>query len=440
MLPSPREERLHLHDREIDQRTPFQRDRDRIIYTSAFRRLAWVTQVVSSSEGEPFHNRLTHTLEVAQIGRRLAEKLRDEQPEETEAVGGVDPDVVEAAALAHDLGHPPFGHVAEEELDKLMIAAGVHGGFEGNPQSLRIVTKLATRHAGFPGLNLTRATLDAIIKYPWYRQNIPGRYRKWGAYASERGEFEWVRGSEPRDMRKSAEAELMDFADDIAYAIHDVEDFYRTGLIPLDRLLRDDDEMDQFLDGAFSSLQRNNQHIPYEQNDCRIALKELSESFGITKPYLGTKEQRAGLRSLTAGLVNQYVNAIRLKMPTKASERRVKIEDAAEIELFVLKQLTWHYVINNTALASQQYGQRRIISQLFAIFNDAAESKQLDIFPVSYRERLDQLLRDGQYGDKEQRIRIVADLLSGMTEQQAVAMYQRLTGVSFGTVMDTIVR
>ncbi len=366
--------------------------------------------------------------------------MRAEQPEEIEAVGGIDPDTVEAAALAHDLGHPPFGHVSEEELDKLMIAAGVHGGFEGNPQSFRIVTKLATRHAGFFGLNLTRATLNAIIKYPWYRQNIPGRHRKWGAYASEMKEFEWVRGFEPRDSRKSAEAELMDFADDIAYAIHDVEDFYRTGLIPLDRLLRDDDEIDRFLDGAFSSLQRNNQYVPYTQNDCRSAFKELSESFRITGPYLGTREQRAGLRSLTAGLVNQYVNAIKLQTPTAASERRVKIEDPAEIELFVLKQLTWHYVINNTALASQQYGQRRIISQLFEIFNDAAESRQLDIFPVSYRERLTQLIRDDQYDDKEQRIRIVADLLAGMTEQQAVAMYQRLTGVSFGTVMDTIVR
>ena len=441
MLPNPREERFHLTDRAGDKRTAYQRDRDRILYTSAFRRLAWVTQVVSSGEGEPFHNRLTHTLEVAQIGRRLAEKLRDEQLEESDEIGGVDPDVVEAAALAHDLGHPPFGHVAEEELDRLIVAAGVPAGFEGNPQSFRVVTKLATRNPGFPGLNLTRATLNAILKYPWHRQTEPPeRNRKWGAYNSEREEFKWVRGPEPRDFRKSAEAELMDFADDIAYAVHDVEDFYRTGMIPLDRLSRDESEVDRFLCGAFSSLEGKQYSLLHTKEDCKTAFSELSESFPITDPYSGTMQQRASLRSMTAGLINRYVNAVKLYVPTDVSERRVKIKDWAEVELFVFKQLTWHYVINSTALAAQQYGQRRIIRQLFEIFSDASESKQLDIFPVSYRERMEALLRDGQYGIKQERIRIVADLLAGMTEQQAVDVYQRLTGVSLGTVLDTIVR
>ena len=153
-------------DRTDDHRGPFQRDRDRIIYTSAFRRLAWVTQVVSAYEGDPFHNRLTHTLEVAQIGKRLAEKLLDEQPEEATAIGGLDPEVVEAAALAHDLGHPPFGHAAERELDRLVRESGTSDGFEGNPQSFRVVTKLSVKGRESPGLNLTRATLDAILKYP----------------------------------------------------------------------------------------------------------------------------------------------------------------------------------------------------------------------------------------------------------------------------------
>jgi dGTPase len=287
VLLDPRDERFYATDRGPDQRRPSQRDRDRIIYTSAFRRLAWVTQVVASGEGEPFHNRLTHTLEVAQVGRRLAEKLLAEQPEEAEGLGGVDPEAVEAAALAHDLGHPPFGHVAEEELDRLMIKAGVHDGFEGNPQSFRVVTKLAIRNPEFPGLNLTRATLDAILKYPWYRQTIPGRHRKWGAYNSEGREFEWLRGPEPRDARKCAEAELMDFADDVAYAIHDVEDFYRTGLIPLDRLVRDKDEVDKFLGNTFLNLERNSQSVPYTMEDCKKAFMELLvDLFPINEPYL----------------------------------------------------------------------------------------------------------------------------------------------------------
>ena len=400
-----------------------------------------VTQVVSSEEGEPFHNRLTHTLEVAQIGRRLAEKLLTEQPQEADALGGIDPDVVEAAALAHDLGHPPFGHTAEKELDSLILASDVADGFEGNPQSFRVVTKLATRHSDFPGLNLTRATLDAILKYPWHRQVAPPqRHRKWGAYSSEGSEFDWVRGQEPRDSQKSAEAELMDFADDIAYSVHDVEDFFRTGLIPLDKLVKDAAEVDRFLDGAFSSLRRNNQSIPYTKDDCKEAFEQLLQPFPINEPYTGTNQQRARLRSLTAGLIGGYVNAIKLQVPGSAGGPRVKIESQAAIELFVFKQLTWHYVINNVSLASQQYGQRRIIRELFNIFVEAAESKQLDIFPVSFRERIEKLIEDGRYDLKEERIRVVADLLSGLTEQQAVSIYQRLTGVFLGTVMDAIIR
>ena len=441
MQSSSREERLYSNDRIADQRGPFQRDRDRIIYTSAFRRLAWVTQVVSAEEGEPFHNRLTHTLEVAQIGRRLAEKLRADQPDEADSVGGVDPEVVEAAALAHDLGHPPFGHAAERELDRLMREAEIPDGFEGNPQSFRVVAKLAIRDRESPGLNLTRATLDAILKYPWFRQTTPPeRNRKWGAYNSERKEFEWVRGPEPRDFRKSAEAEIMDFADDIAYAVHDVEDFYRTGLIPLDRLVKDDDEVDKFLDGTFSNLESNGRSAPFGKDECKSAFKEILESTPVIDPYSGTGEQRARLRSLTAGLIGRYVNALKLQVPGASIERRVHIEEWVEIELFVFKQLTWYYVINNSALASQQFGQRRIIGQLFEIFSGAAEEKMLDIFPASYRDRMQEMIRDGRYDSKEERVRVVADLIAGMTEHQAVSMYQRLTGVWLGTVMDTIVR
>jgi dGTPase len=159
-----------------DVRRPSQSDRDRILYSSAFRRLAGITQVVAPAEGQVFHNRLTHTLEVAQIGRRLAEKLLHEYDREfIDSIGGINPDVVEAAALAHDLGHPPFGHIAEETLCKLLD--GIRSsdypgtwfkeGFEGNAQSFRIVTTLALRYPPdsgrsdeiVTGLNLTRATL-----------------------------------------------------------------------------------------------------------------------------------------------------------------------------------------------------------------------------------------------------------------------------------------
>ena len=153
-------DRLHSPSLDDDQRTSFQRDRDRILYSSAFRRLEGVTQVASVSEGYIFHNRLTHSLKVSQIARRLAEHLLDEGADEEV----LSPDVAEAAALAHDLGHPPFGHVGETELHDLLDSQGHSEGFEGNPQSFRVVTRLAVRFKEWDGLNLTRATLAAVIK------------------------------------------------------------------------------------------------------------------------------------------------------------------------------------------------------------------------------------------------------------------------------------
>jgi len=179
-----------------DQRGAGQRDRDRILYSSAFKRLNGVTQVVAASEGTIFHNRLTHSLKVAQLGRRLAEHLLDQkgEREKAEAWGGLDPEVVDAAGLAHDLGHPPFGHIAEKALDDLVTNPSSAGlgdiprnpdGFEGNAQTFRILTWLSAHHeTKYPGLNLTRATLDATLKYPWPR-NLQGspedkKYRKLG--------------------------------------------------------------------------------------------------------------------------------------------------------------------------------------------------------------------------------------------------------------------
>ncbi len=161
-----RSDRFYENQPDVGQefRSRFQRDRDRVLYSSALRRLAEVTQVVSPESGYVFHNRLTHTLQVAQVGRRLAERLLRLYPKEIQLCSGIDPDVVEAACLAHDLGHPAFGHLAEKILNKEAEDAG---GFEGNAQSFRIVTELAFRSKSYGGLDLTRATLNAILKYPW---------------------------------------------------------------------------------------------------------------------------------------------------------------------------------------------------------------------------------------------------------------------------------
>ena len=174
-----REARRHKKGTE-DQRGHFQRDRDRILYSSAFRRLAGVTQIVRTGESDVFHTRLTHSIKVAQVGRRLSERLLNDQPDECK-VFRVEPEVVEAACLAHDLGHPPFGHIGESQLDKLLEEQEDRDGFEGNAQSFRVLTKLAVRFEDVDGLNLTRATLAATLKYPWLRNKEDAKKKDKGS-------------------------------------------------------------------------------------------------------------------------------------------------------------------------------------------------------------------------------------------------------------------
>ena len=425
----------------LEHRSPGQRDRDRILYTSAFRRLAGVTQVVSADEGHVFHNRLTHTLEVAQVARRTAEKFIKSQSDLAESLGGIDPDVAEAAALAHDLGHPPFGHIGEEELDKLAVTSGVADGFEGNPQSFRIVNNLALRTSHHAGLNLTRATLCAIVKYPWLRGKDGFERKKRGAYASEEKQLNWCRELFPvGDKRKSIEAEIMDWADDVTYAVHDMSDFYQAGLIPFEVLTATksgDSERRVFFDGVFKRSSSADEVREYSRTDLEAAFESLMQLTPLHDKYRGTKEQRAQLRSFTAGLIAVFVNAIDINpRATSSTERRVTFDAVRRRQVFMLKQLTWHYVILNPALSSKQHGQRRVVRGLFEFYGTAALSqKESLIFPYAYH----QLLEEAR-SDQSQRTRIVTDLIASMTEEQAVRTYLRLSGTYPGSALDHTVR
>jgi dGTPase len=406
-----------------------------VLYSSAFRRLGGVTQVVSAAEGDIFHNRLTHSLKVAQIGRRLAEKLAQDQlrRESTDNVQ-LDPDVVEAAGLAHDLGHPPFGHIAEDELN--VLVGDMYGGFEGNPQTFRILTHLSVRSPLFGGLNLTRATLNATLKYPWFRDMSDARKRrKWGVYESETEEFEFARDGSAPDTT-SAEADLMDWADDITYAVHDLEDFYRAGLLPLERL-REAAERKRFLDEVFERWRLRAEPPRVSRSQAEHIAAELLGEAPFDEPFLGTRRQRATLRSWTAGLIGRSIDAATLG---SSLAKPVEVDTRIRENIEILKQLTWHYVILNPALATQQAGQRRIIKELFAVYTAAANSGQSSwerkLVPAGFAEELQRIdtLLDGREGACR---RLAADIIVGMTEQQAIETHHRLTGIESGSVMRT---
>ncbi|MDX1982891.1 MAG: dNTP triphosphohydrolase [Bryobacteraceae bacterium] len=404
-----------------DGRTPGQRDRDRVLYSGPFARLAEITQVVSPENGYVFHNRLTHSLKVGQIARRLAEKLIREQPEMVKSLGGLDPDTAEAAGLAHDLGHPPFGHIAEEELDSLVREQGLDDGYEGNAQSFRIVVRLASSDARYEsdlpveGLNLTRRTLDGILKYPWaWSENS----KKWGSYRSEQEVFEWVRLGRSPAIR-SATAEIMDWADDITFAIHDLLDFFRAGRIPIDRCkVEDGAERTRLLNGMF----KRKPDWARDQKAYQDAVDSLLSWFPFEpdRRFTDSGEDRAKLYDFSSALIRYFVDSFHIR-PTSAS--LVDIEPQARQVVEVLKQFIWEYVIENPELAVLQNGQREAVRTVFSRLLESSKEGRYYLFPPSSQDALASSTSDAQ------RVRITADCVSGMTERELMRFYRCLLGL-----------
>ncbi|WP_258769338.1 deoxyguanosinetriphosphate triphosphohydrolase family protein [Bradyrhizobium arachidis] len=416
-----------------DQRAEFERDRDRILYSSAFRRLSGITQIVRAGEADVFHTRQQHTIKVAQVGRRLAQNCVREQPDLADRVG-LNPEVVEASCLAHDLGHPPFGHVGEHLLDVLVRKHGDDNGFEGNAQSFRILTKLAVRFVECTGLDLTRAALAACLKYPWLRNaKEPSRSKKWGAYDSEKEDFEFARELFQHSA-KTAEADLMDWADDIAYSVHDLEDFHRCGVLPWHRIL-EGDQSDQILRRALESWYGKPMDAEGRLRDAFRNLNSfLRGSFPqlINEPYDGSLHQRQQLRTMTSRLIGRYIGAARLTEPDAMGKCVAIAEDEAD-EVLILKQITRDYIISNPALAAQQKGQERILETLFECVHTDSQKEPPKYLPNRLRYLWD---IDG----RPKPARFVSDCIASLTEGEAVALHGRLHGIASGSVLDPIVR
>lgn len=425
-----REDRRH-NPKSGDQRTPFEKDRDRILYSSAFQRLAGITQIVRAGEADVFHTRQQHSIKVAQIGRRLGQLLKREQGPLAKQ-WGLDEEVLEAACLAHDLGHPPFGHVGEQVLNELVEDHGQSGGFEGNAQTFRILTKLAIRlpDDDKPGLDLTRATLNATLKYPWMWQSTGKPSKKWSAYKSEKEDFEFARKGCPT-KQQSLEAALMDWCDDVAYSVHDLEDFQRCNAIPWASIFEDPTAVIEH--AAESQGSKAKKTIERLTKAWEQLSTNLEGQFGslLRGTYEGSREQREQLRRMTSEFIGRYIHAP--KISPKGSSEPMSVDQKSRDEVDLLKQITRDYIISSPNLSAQQRGQREVIATLYGILKK--ESKKGQIPPW-----LPVRLRYLRTLSNEQDARFVCDCIAGLTEREAIGLHARLTGSTSGSVLDPIVR
>ncbi len=385
-------------------RDDFARDRARLVHSASLRRLSAKTQVVQPGDDDFVRNRLTHSLEVAQIGREFGAAL------------GCSADVVDTACLAHDLGHPPFGHNGEQALDA--VATGI-GGFEGNAQTLRLLTRLEPKRVhpdGRPaGLNLTRASLDAATKYPWGRGESATPTAKFGVYADDLPVFEWFRDGRPTG-RRCIEADVMDWSDDVAYSVHDVEDAIASGRLDV-RQLRDTHDVDSVLAVATGLYAAD-----LGTDALGAALERVLASGAVPTAYDGSRRDRAVLKDMTSRLIGRFVQAVEVATRERHGDGDLTryaadlvVPDATRAECAVLKAVAAHFVMHAQERVAVMAGQRDIVRSL-------AEAYQVD--PAG---RLDpDLVADWKAaGSDAEALRVVVDQVASLTDVRALVLHQR---------------
>jgi dGTPase len=462
--------------------SPFRVDRDRIAASPFFARLAGVTQVVSpAGSGLLVHNRLTHSLQVAQVARAIAERLGTDAETGAllEKLGGCDPDVVEAAALAHDLGHPPFGHLGEQVLDRLARERlGLPDGFEGNAQSFRIVTTIDLHGPGGTGLDLTAAVRAAILKYPWTRRAYPDPHpstaalpprgagplpgapeagsAKFSAYATELDDLQLSRavfGGAIAPWQQTVEAAVMDTADDIAYAIHDLEDFHRVGVLQQAGVAA---ELNGWLRapgtaGPGADLERLRLRLAdkdawaYDDDAFSDAVERVRADLVdglLAASFDGSMAAERTVAEFSARWTSRLVAGVDVRPDPPVRSAHVALATAQWHEVAVLKFVHQRFVLLRADLASHQRGQATVLTGLVGALHDwlsddgGADGSGGPRLPPRLHDLVE--LARGEYGalapasevERLARGRAVVDYVASLTDGQAASLLDVLTGRS----------
>ena len=381
-------------------RTEFARDRARIIHSFALRRLAAKTQVAVPWATDFPRTRLSHSLECAQVGRELGAAL------------GADPDLMEGACLAHDIGHPPFGHNGEEALNLLAKSCG---GFEGNAQSIRLLIRLEAKTV-LPdgksiGLNLTRASLDAATKYPWSRVE---NAKKFGVYEDDLEIFSWYRQG-AKSGQVSMEAQIMDWSDDVAYSVHDLEDSLVSGQVKLDQLSNDLPKLFKVAQQVYLA--------DITQAEMEKALASLQQLTCWPRYYDGTHRSLARLKDLASQLIGRFAQAAEVATGEKYGDgdltrysANLVVPRAQRVEVALLKSMAGHYVINADDSQIRYASQQKLLTELVeAILETAPNSLESFFLQDWHRAENDQ-----------QRLRVVIDQVASLTDPGALLLHERL--------------
>jgi len=428
-----------------DHRHPAERDRDRILHSASFRRLQGKTQVFGIGQADFYRTRLTHSLEVAQIARAIANNLLIEQPLLAHCLV---PELAEAVALAHDLGHPPFGHAGEQALDSCMLEvsrrARLRGTrvlrFEANAQTFHILVSAEPKSPAYPGLNLTRATLAGVMKYPYeqsvghdkfiFSSDLP--VARW---ALEGGEAIVKAGKDARVRRPktSIVCQILDWADDCAYSVHDVEDALQA------QFLRAGDLEDaRFAHRVYAHYEetREEEAVPVLTfSEVRDRLLDLSRR--IRFPELG--DERAYRKSAMRSILNELIISVSVR---KSGDKRradfcwdLVVPNEARILSVLCKSVIWEAVITDPRVAAMSTKGREILRDLFhLLLEEVVEKESSALFPRYYRPTIEECFRKGE----NEAARAVCNFLALLTDMDALRLHALLRGSKASSIFDFI--